>query len=333
MSPGASAGRSLICGSPDTVRHHSRRGSRCSRTARTATRARSPGCGGRWAGRTGRRAAAPAPRGWPPVWASGFRRPRRAADIRARGRARGVRTARRLDGHARPGRGARPLRGARRPLPAGPAGAPAPCTSTWATPTTACASRRRGATSGCRRSAGPCSSTGHRSAAPTSVRPRRWSSTASPGRTTGCAPPPCPAHRILTTGPPRCSSTGPCNRGTRHGRRWRARGRRSAARHRRRTRVRHRPRLPRAAPRRVGPRTGWVVDVRDPAVLLRRLDRYEGPEYRRIRVSATPDRRAANRLLDVRVGADQGSLTLLPHGWTGVIEVSQHETPVTVGAP
>jgi gamma-glutamylcyclotransferase (GGCT)/AIG2-like uncharacterized protein YtfP len=33
---------------------------------------------------------------------------------------------------------------------------------------------------------------------------------------------------------------------------------------------------------------GWVVDVRDPAVLLGRLDRYEGPEYRRIRVAATP---------------------------------------------
>ena len=34
---------------------------------------------------------------------------------------------------------------------------------------------------------------------------------------------------------------------------------------------------------------GWVVDVRDPVATLRRLDRYEGDEYRRVRVAATPD--------------------------------------------
>jgi gamma-glutamylcyclotransferase (GGCT)/AIG2-like uncharacterized protein YtfP len=33
---------------------------------------------------------------------------------------------------------------------------------------------------------------------------------------------------------------------------------------------------------------GWVVPVRDPAGLLRRLDAYEGPEYRRIRVESRP---------------------------------------------
>jgi gamma-glutamylcyclotransferase (GGCT)/AIG2-like uncharacterized protein YtfP len=62
---------------------------------------------------------------------------------------------------------------------------------------------------------------------------------------------------------------------------------------------------------------GWVVDVRDPAVLLRRLDRYEGPEYRRIRVSATPFDGPRTACWTYAWAADQGSLTPLPHGWTG----------------
>ena len=41
-------GASLTCGSPDTVRPRSRRGSPCCPTARTATPARSPGCAARW---------------------------------------------------------------------------------------------------------------------------------------------------------------------------------------------------------------------------------------------------------------------------------------------
>jgi len=35
--------------------------------------------------------------------------------------------------------------------------------------------------------------------------------------------------------------------------------------------------------------TGRLIAVRDPVALLRRLDRYEGDDYRRIRVAATPD--------------------------------------------
>ena len=34
---------------------------------------------------------------------------------------------------------------------------------------------------------------------------------------------------------------------------------------------------------------GQVIAVRDPVALLRRLDRYEGDDYRRIRVAAAPD--------------------------------------------
>jgi gamma-glutamylcyclotransferase (GGCT)/AIG2-like uncharacterized protein YtfP len=36
-----------------------------------------------------------------------------------------------------------------------------------------------------------------------------------------------------------------------------------------------------------GSARGWVVPVRDPAALLPRLDRYEGPQYRRVRVATT----------------------------------------------
>ena len=142
------------------------------------------------------------------------------------------------------------------------------------------------------------------------------------------------AHRIPTTGPPRCSSTGRCNRGTRRGRWWR--GTRSA--------LRGAPPSPDACatPASATPRCsptgrrrapGWVVDVRDPAVLLRRLDRYEGPG-----VPADPGgrharRRAADRLLDVRVGRRPGLADPAAPRLDRVIEVSQHETPVTVGAP
>jgi len=62
---------------------------------------------------------------------------------------------------------------------------------------------------------------------------------------------------------------------------------------------------------------GWVVDVRDPAVLLRRLDRYEGPQYRRIRVAATPDDGPRIACWTYAWAADEGLLTTLPEGWTG----------------
>ena len=51
---------------------------------------------------------------------------------------------------------------------------------------------------------------------------------------------------------------------------------------------------------------GWLVIVRDPAALLRRLDRYEGLEYRRIRVAARTDDGAppAGPTRGRRTGAD-----------------------------
>jgi gamma-glutamylcyclotransferase (GGCT)/AIG2-like uncharacterized protein YtfP len=57
---------------------------------------------------------------------------------------------------------------------------------------------------------------------------------------------------------------------------------------------------------------GWVVPVHAPAALLQRIDRYEGPEYRRIRV-ATSDGTAC---WSYAWAADDGPLTPLPKGWT-----------------
>jgi gamma-glutamylcyclotransferase (GGCT)/AIG2-like uncharacterized protein YtfP len=57
---------------------------------------------------------------------------------------------------------------------------------------------------------------------------------------------------------------------------------------------------------------GWLVPVRDPATLLRRLDRYEAPEYRRIRVG-TSDGTAC---WTYAWAAGTGALTPLPAGWT-----------------
>ena len=72
---------------------------------------------------------------------------------------------------------------------------------------------------------------------------------------------------------------------------------------------------------------------RDPApVLLRRLDRYEGDEYRRIRVAATIDDGPRTACWTYVWTADDGGLTPGRPGLDSVIEVSQHETPVTVGA-
>jgi gamma-glutamylcyclotransferase (GGCT)/AIG2-like uncharacterized protein YtfP len=60
-----------------------------------------------------------------------------------------------------------------------------------------------------------------------------------------------------------------------------------------------------------GTAPGWVVPVRDPAALLARLDDYEGPEYRRVRV-ATADGEAAWAYL---WAASRARLDPLPHGW------------------
>ena len=62
---------------------------------------------------------------------------------------------------------------------------------------------------------------------------------------------------------------------------------------------------------------GWVVAVRDPVSALDHLDRYEGPEYRRIRVAATPDDGPRTACWTYAWAADDGSLTALPDGWTG----------------
>jgi gamma-glutamylcyclotransferase (GGCT)/AIG2-like uncharacterized protein YtfP len=59
------------------------------------------------------------------------------------------------------------------------------------------------------------------------------------------------------------------------------------------------------------------VTVRDPAVLLRRLDRFEGAEYRRIRVVATPDEGRQTACWTYAWTADKYTLTVLPGGWTG----------------
>lgn len=62
---------------------------------------------------------------------------------------------------------------------------------------------------------------------------------------------------------------------------------------------------------------GWVVDLRDPAAALGRLDRYEGDEYRRIRVAATLGDGSTTACWTYAWAADEGSLTPLERGWTG----------------
>ena len=82
----------------------------------------------------------------------------------------------------------------------------------------------------------------------------------------------------------------------------RTRHRTSATSHRGRARVRHRLRLPRPAPRRAQQlHPAGSSRCVDPRCCWRRLDRYEGAEYRRIRVAATTDERARHRLLDLRL--------------------------------
>jgi len=64
---------------------------------------------------------------------------------------------------------------------------------------------------------------------------------------------------------------------------------------------------------------GWLVPVRDPAELLARLDGYEGPEYRRIRVAAQEDDGAdGTACWTYAWAAGGGGLTPLPRGWPPV---------------
>jgi gamma-glutamylcyclotransferase (GGCT)/AIG2-like uncharacterized protein YtfP len=62
---------------------------------------------------------------------------------------------------------------------------------------------------------------------------------------------------------------------------------------------------------------GWVVTVRDPVSALDHLDRYEGSEYRRIRVAAAPSHGPRIACWTYAWAADDGQLTVLPGGWTG----------------
>lgn len=62
---------------------------------------------------------------------------------------------------------------------------------------------------------------------------------------------------------------------------------------------------------------GWVVTIGDPAPVLGRLDRYEGREYRRIRVPATLGDGAATTCWTYAWAADEGSLAPLDRGWPG----------------
>ena len=270
-----------------------------------------PGAG---AGRAGRRAARPH-RGAGRGVGERVPRPRRAADLRARRRARGVRAARRLDGHARPGRGARPLRGPRRPLPAGPAG-----------------HRRRvhSDTDDGLRIEAPwcylglsairrpllvdgrpvrCADLGQAAAlaldgvpAPddglsaTTVRgapdPDEWPAavfvygTLQPGHP---AWPLLAGHAVGARGAP--PSPDACATPASATRRCSPTGRRGAP--------------------------GWVVTFATRPSCSRRLDRYEGPEYRRIRVAATPDDGPRTACWTYAWAADEAAADRrCRHGWT-----------------
>jgi gamma-glutamylcyclotransferase (GGCT)/AIG2-like uncharacterized protein YtfP len=60
---------------------------------------------------------------------------------------------------------------------------------------------------------------------------------------------------------------------------------------------------------------GWAVPVRAPAVLLRRLDAYEGPEYQRIRVAADDGTGERIACWTYTWAAAEAGLTPLPQGW------------------
>ena len=158
-------------------------------------------------------------------------------------------------------------------------------------------------------------------------------STACRRRTTGCRPPPCTEHRSPTSGPPRCSSTGRCSRGSRRGRC--SRDTRSDAprrSHGGRARVRHRARLPGPAPRQREPCTRVArhaaSGARSPGSARSLRGRRVPADPRRGR----DRRRDADRLLDLRLDGRRRRFDPGSRGMDCVIEVSQHETPVTVGA-
>jgi gamma-glutamylcyclotransferase (GGCT)/AIG2-like uncharacterized protein YtfP len=60
---------------------------------------------------------------------------------------------------------------------------------------------------------------------------------------------------------------------------------------------------------------GWVVPVRDPAALLARLDHYEGPQYRRVRVACAVDGRSGTACWTYAWASGDARLTPLTDGW------------------
>ena len=95
-----------------------------------------------------------------------------------------------------------------------------------------------------------------------------------------------------------------------------ARGRTTPARHRGRAGVRHRLGYAALLPDGSARAPGWIVTVRDPLLALHDLDRYEGQEYRRIRVAATSDsgrEPPAGRTPGRRT---RSRCTRCPKGWT-----------------
>ena len=60
---------------------------------------------------------------------------------------------------------------------------------------------------------------------------------------------------------------------------------------------------------------GWVVPVRDPAELLARLDAYEGPQYRRLRVACTTDEQPGTACWTYAWTSGDAGMTPIPRGW------------------
>ena len=143
-------------------------------------------------------------------------------------------------------------------------------------------------------------------------------STACRPRTTGCRPSPCAVRRTPTSGPPAVFVYGTLQPGHPA---WPLLAEHAVGRPRRATVAGqvcdtgfgYPALLPDGSSR----APGWVVTVRDPVSALDHLDRYEGSEYRRIRVAAAPDDGPRTACWTYAWAADDGRLTALPGGWTG----------------
>ena len=78
---------------------------------------------------------------------------------------------------------------------------------------------------------------------------------------------------------------------------------------------------------------GWLVTCVDPPFSCVGSTATRDDEYRRIRVAAMTDDGPRTACWTYAWTADEGAIDPGPRGLDSVIEVSQHETPVTVGAP